>query len=296
VVYAQCPLSARAALEERVRPDQRVVLAAHFNKSIADEWVGLLGLRKGRLYRRILARDREVIARLDGIVYVSEFARRIVETETPAATRVKSAVIPNFVSAAPDNSGAPAAGDLVTIGTLEPRKNHAYLLRVLAAARTRGKVYRLTIIGDGPSRPELEALAEQLGVAGQVRFLGVQPDARRLLKGHRVYVHSSLMESFGIVLIEAMAAGLPLCAAPTGGVPDVFDHGQEGFYWPLDDPDEGARLLMTLSEDADLRRRMSDAARRRFHRQFEVGAAAAGLLDFLGSIATGAPPRVVRET
>jgi glycosyltransferase involved in cell wall biosynthesis len=282
VIYAQCPLSAKAALAARVGPEQRVVMAAHFNVSTAEEWSASRGLsRDGSVYRKIQEREQQVLPSLDGIIYVSSFARKIIEDAIPGARAVPSLVLPNFVAAIADQPPGEVTNDLVTIGTLETRKNQGYLIRVLAEAKRLGKTYGLTLVGHGPLRSDLESLARSEGVREQLLFLGFKDNARRFLSGHRVYVHGALVENCPIVLIEAMASGLPVCAAPTGGIPDLFDDGREGLYWPLDNPAEGARKLIALMEDPSLYSRMSEAATRRFHERFESSSIAGRLLAFL---------------
>jgi glycosyltransferase involved in cell wall biosynthesis len=114
-----------------------------------------------------------------------------------------------------------------------------------------------------------------------VQFLGFQGNAARLLSGHRAYVHSALIENLPIVLIEALASGMPVLAAPVGGIPEVFDDGREGCYWPLDDPAEGASRLIALLEDTARYSAMSVAAVHRFEQHFETSVVASRLLDFL---------------
>ena len=89
------------------------------------------------------------------------------------------------------------------------------------------------------------------------------------------------MESFGIVLAEAMAAGLPVCAAPNGGIVETFDDGVEGFYWDLNDPADGARRLIRLLDDEDLYAKMSAAAYARFESSYETEKVAERLYRFL---------------
>ena len=81
----------------------------------------------------------------------------------------------------------------------------------------------------GPDRQRLQQLARDLGVLDQVHFMGFQPDAKRMLPRYRAYVHSALIENFPFVLVEAAAYGLPVLAAPVGGVPEVFEDGEQGF-------------------------------------------------------------------
>jgi glycosyltransferase involved in cell wall biosynthesis len=283
VVYAQCPLSAKAALTARRGVYPPIVLAVHFNDSQADEWAQKGKLKiDGRMYRAIQRLEAGVLPQVDGIVYVSRFMKARLQERIPALTAVRSAVVPNFHErkSGPLTS-VDVSGDLITIGTLEARKNHRYLLHVLAHAAREGKSYTLSIVGHGPLRAELERLTRELNISKLVRFIGFQPDAARFLGGHRVYVHSAIIESFGIVLIEAMSAGLPILAAPVGGIPEVFRDGLEGFYWPLDDASAGARRLISLMEDRDLYRRMADAATRRFNDHYEMTSVAGELRDFL---------------
>ena len=115
--------------------------------------------------------------------------------------------------------------------------------------------YSLDVIGDGPLRHALTHRAEDLGIAGNVRFLGARDDVRAQLPGHRLYVHSARREAFGICLIEAMAAGLPVLATPVGGIPEVLDGGRAGALWPLDDPAEamGTEAERQMAFDQALR-------------------------------------------
>jgi glycosyltransferase involved in cell wall biosynthesis len=281
-VYAQCPLSARAALDARQDRACRVVMVVHFNISAAEEAVMQgYGRRGDWLYRTIRRFESTTLPRLDGIVYVSSFMQRIVQAEVPGVSRVSSIVVPSFVQA-PDASGAGGfARDLINIGVLEPRKNQAYLLKVLAHTRRQGKCYSLTLVGDGPDRHKLEHLAQSLGVAPQVSFLGFQRDAARLLSQHRAYAHSAIMENLPIAVIEALAAGLPVVAAPVGGIPELFTDEVEGSYWPLDDPAEGARRIISLLDDPARYVSNAVAARRRFAERFAPEVAGDPLLAFL---------------
>jgi glycosyltransferase involved in cell wall biosynthesis len=281
VIYTQCPISTGVAL--RVRTTQPVVMVAHLNISQADEWADKGEIpRNGAMFRSIRRFEQSVLAELDGIVYVSGFNKTELEERIPALRDVPSAVVPNPVPAgeSPGDRPEPVA-DLITVGGLEPRKNHSYLLRVLGAAADRGHRYTLSIVGDGPERQSLKALTAELGIADQVRFLGYQPEPRPLMREHRVYCHTSTMESFGIVLVEAMAEGLPVLAAPVGGVPDVVQPGVQGLFWPLDDVDTAAGVLIELMEDPARRARMAAAAQARFEHDFTADVVGRRLLTFL---------------
>lgn len=282
VIYAQCPVSADVAL--RVRTSQPVVMAAHLNISQADEWADQGEIsRDGSLFGSIRAFEERVLPRLDGIVYVSEFTRGLLEERIPALAGIPGLVVANAVPPSVERPRPPTL-DLVTVGALEPRKNHAYLLKVLAAAAARGHRYSLSVIGDGPDRGSLERLSRRLGLTDQVRFLGHQPDPRPLLGDHALYCHTSRMESFGIALVEAMAEGVPVLAAAVGGVPEVVRAGEDGAFWSLEDAAAAADVLIDLMEDAPRRAELAAGARASATTRFSAELLGDRLHAFLGEV------------
>jgi glycosyltransferase involved in cell wall biosynthesis len=285
VVYAQGPLEARAALMARRGPHQRVIMAVHFRGSQADEHTEpgreLEFKRDGRIFRSIRKLEREVILKLDGIVYVAEWARQRLLNWLPEAETIPSAVIGNFVDPLPIDPGAERFADLVTMGKLEDRKNHRFLLEVLRHAKDAGQELTLDIFGDGPLRRELEQLAGTLGLAGQVRFRGFRSDVRDFLPRYRAYVHAAYAEVLPLAVIEGMAAGLPVVAADSGGVKELFDDGVEGRFWSLDDPRSAAQILLDLLSPETNRAMVASAALDRFHREYDVSVLGPQLKSFL---------------
>jgi len=290
VVYAQCPLSAHVALRVRRRATQRVVLVVHFNVSQADEWIGKGMLPRGSwLDRRIRSLESSVVQRVQGLVFVSAFMQREMAKIWPVVPQAHAVVIPNFVKPLADASPLPgmAGRDLVNIGTLEPRKNQRFLLDVLAEARRRGRQLTLTLVGDGPDRVILTQRAQDLGLLEQVRFMGFSAQGRAYIPGHRLYVHSAVMETQGIVLLEAMSAGVPVMAAHVGGIPEVFDDGVQGRYWPLDDVSRACDILLATLDDDKALVAMRAAATERFQACFEAETVASSLYGFLVSLPGG---------
>lgn len=295
VIYAMCPVSAQAAMRARRDPRQKVVMSVRFNRSQAEEWQVAGKIRQGgRVYDGIRRLEAELLPKLDGLHFVSRFMRDHTYAHHPATANCASILLPNFVAdpGSPAGSGREPEGDLISIGTLEPRKNQGYLIRVLHEARKLGHEYSLTLIGRGPDRPRLQRLARELGVHDRVRFAGFVPDAARLLPRYRAYAHSALVENLPFVLVEAAACGLPTLAPATGGMPEVFADGEQGFYWPLDDPQAGARKLIALLEDADTYARLARGARRKFETDYSLDLLAPRLRDFLLAVAdkTPSPP------
>ena len=281
IVYAQCPVSAKAALRARRNTSQKVFMVVHFNHSQAEEWAEKGKIRKGDwVYENILRLEKEVMPQLDGIVFVSRYMADHIERRIPEIRNVRKFISPNFMR---KEVGEPTnvKGDLINIGTLESRKNQEYLLRVLFECARVGKSYTLTLVGEGPDRNRLESLSEALGIRSQVNFLGYRKSAARLLDGHKVYVHASRMENLPYTIIEAFAFGIPVIAGAVGGIPEILAEDGEGYFWPLDDPAEGARRVITVLENEALRRRLSEGAGERFLRDFESTVVAGRLHEFL---------------
>jgi glycosyltransferase involved in cell wall biosynthesis len=290
VVYAQCPVSARAALQARRGPEQPVVMAVHFRISQSDEWVDKGFLRQdGTTFRGIRRLEKEVIAAVDGLVFVSAWAKSALLDWLPEAGQVRGEVISNFVCRAPLTATVPPQGDLVSVGNLEAVKNHRFLLDVLAEAAQRGHRYTLDIFGEGVERTALQRLTEQLGISGQVRLRGFRPDVEERLPGYRAYVHASYSESSSLAIMEAMAAGLPIVTSRVKALAELIDDPAEGRYWPIDDVGRATDLLVGLVEDESERRRAGAAARARFERDYDAAVVAPRLLRLLDesrSIAT----------
>lgn len=235
VVYAQGPLEARAALRARRGPHQLVVLAVHFRSSQADEHAepGRDIKSGGATYRAIQRLEREAILQVDGLVYVSAWARDALLAWLPEAANVRSAVIGNAVDAPSIVKYPEKLADIVTVGRLDTAKNHRFLLQVLAAAKETGRNLTLDIYGDGPLRNELTRQIGSLGLTGQVRLQGFRSDVRQILPAYRAYVHASYAETSSLAIIEAMAAGLPIVAVGIGPVSELCDDGVEARFLSL---------------------------------------------------------------
>jgi glycosyltransferase involved in cell wall biosynthesis len=143
------------------------------------------------------------------------------------APRARIQVLPNVVDtevfkATPhDPHDGPTR--LLTVGSLAEKKGHVFLLDALARLRARREA-ELDVVGDGELRTLLNARAAELGLGSSVRFHGELPkhEVARLMAQADVFVLPSLHETFGCVLIEAMASGLPSVATHVGGVPEVL--------------------------------------------------------------------------
>ncbi len=282
IIYAQDPLAAEAALEARTN-DQPVILAMHSPLSEADEWVDHGTIRtSSRMYASMQLRERDLLRNVDKLVFASELQRSNVTSIYPDISTTPSIVMPEFVDMPQTLGGVSPPRDAISVGTLEPRKNHRFLIDVIAAARTAGHVFTLTIVGEGPERRALEAQTSRLGLRDQIDFAGrVNYDIGIELEKHRIYLHASRQESFGLAPIEAMAVGLPIAIGDTG-VAELLEDGVEAWIWPdLDHPQLGAELLISLMTNPDELNIVAKRGNDRYHSSFSVQAVAPRLTAYL---------------
>ena len=152
-----------------------------------------------------------------------------------------------------------------TVKTLAPAYGIDLLLRAFARlqqSRPAGAVaVRLRLVGDGPQRAELERLAAELGIAAQVDFIGAVPHAQvgAELRRIDIFVAASRQESFGVAVLEASAAGLPVVVTRVGGLPEVVEDGVTGLLVQPDDVPALAAAIGRLLDDAPFRLRLGAA-------------------------------------
>lgn len=167
--------------------------------------------------------------------------------------------IPRAHFATPD--GAPL---LLAMGRLHEAKAHDVSLRALALLPD---VY-LWIAGHGPEEEKLKALAEELGVAPRVRFLGWRTDAPSLYRSADVCVFPSRFEPLGNVVIQAWAHGLPVVAAKSAGPAALIHDNEDGLLVPIDNAEALADKVRALLADPALRQSFSAAGRARVAQTF----------------------------
>jgi len=129
---------------------------------------------------------------------------------------------------------------------------------------------QLAVIGDGPLRPALERRAVDLKVASRVHWHGWVPRADRLLRAFDVVLLSSRTEGTPIIVLEGLAAGVPLVATRVGGVPDIVRDGQEALLVSSEDPAALARAVRSALDDPGAARRRVDAGRERLKNEFGI--------------------------
>jgi glycosyltransferase involved in cell wall biosynthesis len=147
-----------------------------------------------------------------------------------------------------------------TVGRLAPEKNQALL--VDAMADQLGEQRQLIIVGDGPERAALAARVAATGRSRYVHMTGARTDVQHLLAAFDAFALTSRTEGLPLVLLEAMAMGLPVVSTAVGGIPDLIEHRITGLLLPSGDVARLSRQLSSLSRDFSLSRQVGEGARR----------------------------------
>jgi glycosyltransferase involved in cell wall biosynthesis len=212
------------------------------------------------------------------VACISDFCRaqlmRLVEPEHWDKLHVvHCGVVPAAYGPPDPPAGAPL--EVVSVGRLAPMKGFSVLLDALAAVED----VHLTLVGDGPDRPALEAAARRLGVAGAVTFAGAlgADEVTELLRHADVFCLPSFAEGVPVVLMEAMASGLPVVATAVMGVPELVLDGEAGTLVPPGRAEPLAAALRELAADPEARRRMGAAGRAIVETAFDVDRSAGTL-------------------
>jgi glycosyltransferase involved in cell wall biosynthesis len=148
---------------------------------------------------------------------------------------------------------------LVTVGRLDPEKNPMLLLDIVEELRRRSDRWRLSVVGDGPLRGEVERAVAERGLGDAVQLLGYVQNGEPLWEIYRsghAFLHVSLTEGHPMVFFEAEAAGLPIVATDVGGVSAALGEGERGLLVPPRDASAAVRALERLAAEPELRERL----------------------------------------
>jgi glycosyltransferase involved in cell wall biosynthesis len=165
-------------------------------------------------------------------------------------------------------SGAAVRG--ICVANLNPAKDLVTLLRAARRVKDEFAGFTLEIVGEGPSRPELESLQRQLGLGGSVVLLGAREDVPSLLRNSDFFVLSSRTEGLCLSLLEAMACGLPVVATDVGGNREVIADSGGGILVPSGSPELLADAVLSILRRPSVRLQMGRAARSRVERAFDL--------------------------
>jgi glycosyltransferase involved in cell wall biosynthesis len=206
---------------------------------------------------------------------------------------VHCGVEPDLYAADPARRSQGQGAHFVFVGRLAAIKGVRVLLAAFTEVQQRLPKARLTLVGDGPDRAELERLAAQMGVA--VEFMGYrsQAEVADILAGADVFVLPSFAEGLPVVLMEALASSVPVIATQVAGVSELVEEGQSGYLVPPGDAASLADRMYQAGCDPQARARMGEAGRARVRAEFDSSQEAARLAGLFCGRAQGggADPR-----
>lgn len=162
---------------------------------------------------------------------------------------------------------------LLSVGRLQNQKGYPYALKAAAILKRKGFRFKWYIAGEGEMRSELEAMVREYDLKDTMVFLGIRKDIHRLQWGSDLFVLSSLWEGLPGVVIEAMAAGVPVVATAVGGSIELVDPGETGFLCASEDADAlAASIQQALALTSEDRRRMGEAGHDKMSAHFHLHA------------------------
>ncbi|MGH1412290.1 MAG: glycosyltransferase family 4 protein [Pelagimonas sp.] len=189
-----------------------------------------------------------------------------------------------------------SGGRLLFVGRLAGVKGVPILFQAMAQIQKDMPKLSLSLIGDGPERKSLEALASELGLADQVSFLGYksQSEVAEALLEADLFVLPSFAEGVPVVLMEAMASGVPVITTQIAGIAELVRHGESGWLIPPGDTNALAAAILRGMEDPPERQAMGEEGRETVEAQFNTTKEAAWLSQLVCGYAEGNPPHSKR--
>ncbi len=248
-------------------------------------WLRFMGLRVADPARWRQHLERRAARRSAAVVCVSEavcdYARQSI-----GLSAERLVVIPNSVDVAryqaaspldPTRLGlAPGRQMILSVGRLHPQKGLDWLLENISRIFSQLPEHDLVIVGSGPEQGRLRRQAEQAGVASRVHFLGWRPDVEQLMATASMFVLTSRWEGMPNVVLEAMAAGLPLVATQTHGVRELLGANQPQQTVRFGDSNALIERVVAVGRDARLGRQIGSENRARVTDRFSLDAMIAG--------------------
>jgi glycosyltransferase involved in cell wall biosynthesis len=155
-----------------------------------------------------------------------------------------------------------------TVGRLHAQKAFPTLIQAIAMVRRKGMACKCMILGEGPLRTDLEKEAETQGVADLISLPGYRQDIANLMTRFNVFALSSCDEGLPMVILEAMANGLPIVATPVGAIKEVLKDEVSALLVPVGRPDRMADAIMHLANDPHTRKRLAAHGKKHFETHF----------------------------
>lgn len=220
----------------------------------------------------------------DAVIAVSKAVEKVITTSgfvdsDRLKTIYNGIVVENFANAPQGCLRHELGFDVTTsiigiIGQISPHKGQDVFLRSISSIMQNNPNSKFVIVGDdfrqGDYIQELKNVAIQLGIAEHVFFLGPRKDIPQIMKDLDVFVLASRNESFGLVAVEAMAAGVPVVATAAGGVSEIVEHEKSGFLISIDDDNMLAEAVCKVLKNPSLAKKHSENAMLRVRSLFSI--------------------------
>ncbi len=218
----------------------------------------------------------EKVAAADFLVCIGRFARSQMMKLTPATQWKKFEVCPlgvdveNYNPAREERTGKPFT--ILCVGRLTPAKGQHILIDACAALRDWGRTFRLVVVGSGPDEQSLHAAVASRNLQEQVTFTGAlnQDQVRAWYRDSDVFALPSFAEGIPVVLMEAMASGVPCVTTRITGIPELIRDGIDGLLVTPSDSQELADTLAMLMDDRELRQELGKAGRARVGEHYNL--------------------------
>lgn len=191
--------------------------------------------------------DVGMYIKLNHLICISEGVLVATKKWNPLLREGKAVVIENAIEPSMQKKEFTNCSDiirLISVGRLVNDKNYHLQLRLVESLPN----LELDIYGDGPLRNELENLASALNITSRVRFMGISPNLIKLYKNYDGYLHTATLEGFGLVVAEAMSAGLPTFVPDIPGVREVV--GDAGFLYPANSMTDLQAIVETVFQNS----------------------------------------------
>jgi glycosyltransferase involved in cell wall biosynthesis len=216
--------------------------------------------------------EQNAMQHSDGLIAVSEALLEHMKQSVPNIA-ARTRVIPNGIHISKISSnnsnteGVSSHRRLLFVGRLDPIKGVFPLFDAMKQVKSD---IELVMVGDGPSRAELEKRIVEAGLQKRIRLVGAQPATvvQEWLRQSTALVLPSFYESLPLVIMEANAAGLPVIASEVGGIPTLVQQGDNGWLTPPNDPEALAKTIDWLFSDLENAKKMGENGRKRMQQQF----------------------------
>jgi glycosyltransferase involved in cell wall biosynthesis len=218
--------------------------------------------------------------RAEPVLIATRGADAVVATSQAVARRADRPCLVVHPGVPPPGAPCTRSGSGLTIGCagrLSPMKGMIHLVRAAALLRDPLPEARIEIAGEGPERPFLESEIRRLGLEGNARLLGWQPDLYPVIGAWDIYVQPSVLEPFGMAAVQAMHAGLPVVGTRGGGLEEIILDDTTGILVEAENPQAIAAAVLRLAKDPALRNTMGERGRCRAQEEFSPQRMAAAL-------------------